>query len=93
MARGLEAARRELQEELGITIAAAQPWQVLMMDYPHARVRLNFCKVFAWAGAFEMREGQEMAWETLPVHSTPVLPGAFSLSAIWPWMVVAWARL
>ena len=48
-----DALRRELHEELGITIAAAQPWQVLMMDYPHARVRLNFCKVFAWRGEFE----------------------------------------
>jgi 8-oxo-dGTP diphosphatase len=70
-----QALRRELHEELGITIAAAQPWQVLMMDYPHARVRLNFCKVFAWSGEFEMRERQQMAWESLPVRSVPVLPG------------------
>jgi 8-oxo-dGTP diphosphatase len=70
-----DALRRELHEELGIMIAAAQPWQVLMMDYPHARVRLNFCKVFAWSGEFEMRERQQMAWETLPVRSVPVLPG------------------
>jgi 8-oxo-dGTP diphosphatase len=69
------ALRRELHEEIGITIGPAQPWRVLMMDYPHARVRLNFCKVFEWAGAFEMREGQQMAWETLPVRSAPVLPG------------------
>jgi 8-oxo-dGTP diphosphatase len=45
------------------------------MDYPHARVRLHFCKVFEWAGDFEMREGQAMAWQTLPVTVTPVLPG------------------
>ena len=70
-----EALRRELHEEIGITISAAVPWRVLMMDYPHARVRLNFCKVFAWTGAFEMREAQEMAWERLPVRSVPVLPG------------------
>lgn len=69
------ALRRELQEEIGITIAAAEPWQVLVMDYPHARVRLNFCKVRAWSGEFEMREGQQMAWESLPVASRPVLPG------------------
>jgi 8-oxo-dGTP diphosphatase len=70
-----DALRRELHEEIGITIGHAVPWRVLMMDYPHARVRLNFCKVFEWTGAFEMREGQQMAWETLPVCSTPVLPG------------------
>jgi len=67
-----QALRRELHEEIGITIAAAHPWHVIMMDYPHARVRLNFCKVFEWTGAFEMREGQHMAWESLPVASVPV---------------------
>ncbi len=45
------------------------------MDYPHARVRLHFCKVFAWEGSLEMREGQQMAWQTLPVQVAPVLPG------------------
>ena len=68
---------RELHEELGVTIdvAGIQRWQALVMDYPHARVRLHFCKVFAWAGDFEMREGQSMAWQTLPVDVVPVLPG------------------
>jgi 8-oxo-dGTP diphosphatase len=70
-----QALRRELQEELGITIASAQPWQIELMDYPHARVRLHFCKVFAWSGDFEMREQQAMAWQTLPVQVQPVLPG------------------
>ena len=70
-----QALRRELHEELGITIAAAQRWQVELMDYPHARVRLHFCKVFAWQGDFEMREGQAMAWQQLPVQVAPVLPG------------------
>jgi 8-oxo-dGTP diphosphatase len=70
-----QALRRELHEELGITIAAAEPWKVELMDYPHARVRLHFCKVFAWQGAFEMREGQQMAWQSLPVEVLPVLPG------------------
>ncbi|MCA0176444.1 MAG: NUDIX domain-containing protein [Proteobacteria bacterium] len=66
---------RELHEELGITIGASQPWRELVMDYPHARVRLHFHTVHAWAGAFEMREGQQMAWQTLPVTVAPVLPG------------------
>jgi 8-oxo-dGTP diphosphatase len=70
-----QALRRELNEELGITIGAAQPWQVELVDYPHARVRLHFCKVFEWTGEFDMREGQAMAWQTLPVQVAPVLPG------------------
>jgi 8-oxo-dGTP diphosphatase len=76
-----EALRRELQEELGITIAAAQPWKTEMMDYPHARVRLHFCKVWQWAGEFEMREGQAMAWQSLPVQVAPVLPGTVPVLA------------
>jgi len=69
------ALRRELHEELGITIGAAQPWQVEIVDYPHALVRLHFCKVFEWAGELQMRESQQMAWQTLPVEVAPVLPG------------------
>lgn len=70
-----EALRRELHEELGITIGPVEPWKVEIVDYEHARVRLHFCKVFAWAGEFEMREQQCMAWQTLPVNVKPVLPG------------------
>ena len=70
-----QALRRELQEELGITIGAVQPWQQAVFDYPHARVRLHFCKVFDWTGDFEMREQQQMAWAGLPVSLVPVLPG------------------
>ena len=69
------ALRRELHEELGITIVAAVPWNVTLMDYAHARVRLHFCKVHEWQGEFEMREGQAMAWQRLPVEVAPVLPG------------------
>ena len=69
------ALRRVLHEELGITIGHAHPWKIELMDYPHARVRLHFCKVYAWDGAFEMRERQAMAWQSLPVTVAPVLPG------------------
>ncbi len=70
-----EALRRELHEELGITIGAVHPWHEELFDYPHALVRLHFCKVYEWQGDFEMREGQRMAWATLPVAVKPVLPG------------------
>jgi 8-oxo-dGTP diphosphatase len=75
------ALRRELQEELGICIGPAQAWRVELMDYPHARVRLHFCKVYAWEGQLEMREGQAMAWESLPVLQSPVLPGTVPVLA------------
>ncbi len=70
-----QALRRELQEELGITIGPAQAWKTQMVDYPHALVRLHFCKVWDWQGELQMREAQSHAWQTLPVVVTPVLPG------------------
>jgi 8-oxo-dGTP diphosphatase len=70
-----EALRRELHEEIGITIGAVHPWKIEMHDYPHALVRLHFCKVYEWQGEFEMRERQTMAWQALPVQVVPVLPG------------------
>jgi 8-oxo-dGTP diphosphatase len=76
-----QALLRELQEELGITIGAPQPWRVDEMDYPHARVRLHFCKVFSWQGNLQGLEGQELAWQNLPVHVQPVLPGTVPVLA------------
>lgn len=70
-----QALRRELQEEIGITITAAQPWRVELVDYPHSLVRLHFCKVFDWSGDMQMREAQDFAWQQLPVQVAPVLPG------------------
>lgn len=70
-----EALRRELQEEIGITIGSSHPWKVERVDYPHALVCLHFCKVHEWTGELQMREGQSCAWEDLPVQSAPVLPG------------------
>ena len=68
---------RELQEELGITIDNCIAWKVTEHDYPHALVRLHWCKVTQWSGQFEMREGQQMAWQQLPLTVQPVLEGSF----------------
>ena len=70
-----QALQRELHEELGIWITDSQPWKQELIDYPHALVRLNFCKVFAWTGELQMLEGQQFAWQSLPVTVVPVLPG------------------
>jgi len=70
-----EALHRELQEELGINVQAVAPWRATVVDYPHALVRLNFCKVTLWSGELQMREGQSFSWQNLPVGVEPVLPG------------------
>ena len=76
-----QALRRELLEEIGITIGPVQVWKVEIVDYPHALVRLNFCKVFDWSGELQMHEGQTFAWQRLPVMVTPVLPGTLPVLA------------
>jgi 8-oxo-dGTP diphosphatase len=70
-----EALRRELQEEIGITIQDCTLWKAERIDYPHALVQLNFCKVTQWTGELQMLESQSFAWQQLPVAVTPVLPG------------------
>ena len=70
-----QALTRELTEELGIAIGPVTPWKVSMVDYPHALVRLNFCKVFSWVGELQMCERQSFSWQRLPVQVAPILPG------------------
>ncbi len=47
---------RELHEELGVDIGPVFPWLVRVFDYPHALVRLHFCRVFEWRGELHARE-------------------------------------
>ncbi len=71
----VQALTRELQEEIGITIADCTSWKTEQIDYPHALVQLNFCKVRRWSGELQMREAQRFVWQQLPVTVKPVLPG------------------
>jgi 8-oxo-dGTP diphosphatase len=66
---------RELHEELGLHIGQINRWRDELVDYPHALVRLHFCKVLDWTGELQMREGQSFAWQRLPVAVAPILPG------------------
>lgn len=70
-----EALRRELLEEIGVIIEDAQVWRSSVVDYPHALVRLTFCKVNKWSGQLHMHESQQFAWQSLPVQVAPVLAG------------------
>ncbi|MBM3116773.1 Nudix family hydrolase [Jeongeupia naejangsanensis] len=72
---GLDALKRELHEEMGITVTAATPWLVQTFTYPHATVRLQFFRVTGWDGEPQPHEGQSFAWQT---------PGALNVSPILP---------
>ncbi len=77
-----QALARELHEELGIDIDDCTLWKTEQVDYPHAWVQLNFCRVTRWRGELQMREGQAFSWQGLPVQVEPVLPGT--------WPVLRW---
>ena len=77
----IQALARELQEELGVSIDSATHWKEETIDYPHALVRLHFCKVFHWRGNLQMRENQQFSWQHLPVAVNPVLPGTIPVLA------------
>jgi 8-oxo-dGTP diphosphatase len=70
-----DALRRELNEELGITLRLAYPWITQTYLYPHAHVRLHFFRVTRWDGEFHPHEGQAFEWQRCG-HLTvsPVLP-------------------
>jgi 8-oxo-dGTP diphosphatase len=76
-----QALSRELHEELGIQTQHIEPWRVELVDYPHALVRLHFCKVWQWSGELQMREAQSFVWQQLPVTVAPVLPGTVPVLA------------
>jgi 8-oxo-dGTP diphosphatase len=54
--------RRELHEELGIDIEAAQPFLQVRHSYPECDVLLDVWQVARYAGVPHGREGQELRW-------------------------------
>jgi len=92
----MQALVRELDEELGIRVTRATPWVTYVHVYPHATVRLAFCRVTGWEGEPRGLEGQHLAWLTpqqalatqrlLPAAVPPLrwmqLPGRYAVSAI-----------
>lgn len=70
------ALRRELREELGITVQAAKPWLRIPHDYPDKTVLLEVWWVTVWHGEPHGREGQPLRW-ALPMELTDfVFPAA-----------------
>jgi 8-oxo-dGTP diphosphatase len=54
--------KRELHEELGITIHRATPLLRLQYEYPTKAVELDTWEVSHWDGAESGREGQQIVW-------------------------------
>jgi 8-oxo-dGTP diphosphatase len=77
----LQALRRELWEELGITLDGAEPLIEVPHAYGHKRIALEVFTALAWRGEARGREGQALAWLTpeqlgarpMPAADRPVL--------------------
>ena len=71
---------RELHEELGIVVQHPCRWITREFTYPHATVRLNFFRVFAWEGEPHPHEGQIFSWQRPDaVEVSPLLPANFPI--------------
>jgi 8-oxo-dGTP diphosphatase len=71
----VQAAARELHEEVGITAHGLRPWARYEHAFPTKRVRLNFFMAEGWSGAPQGREGQRVAWiDPAAPRVAPVLP-------------------
>ena len=56
------ALQRELEEELGIVVLAAESWLRVRHAYPDKTVLLDVWRVTAWSGEPRGREGQPLRW-------------------------------
>jgi len=66
---------RELHEELGIELDAADPWLTQLYSYPEKTVRLHLLRVQRWHGKPHGREGQSISWEDpSAINIGPLLP-------------------
>lgn len=71
----VDAAIREIDEELGIRIRTANLWRRERFSYEHAHVELNFCRTSDWSGEPHGREGQAFAWQSPHrIAVSPLLP-------------------
>ena len=78
-----QALRRELEEELGITIASASVWKVTEHDYPHALVRLHWCKVGTGAVSLKCAKANPWLGRRFPSPWSPYCQGPTLFSIGW----------
>lgn len=67
---------RELQEECGIEVVKASPFQVIRHDYTDKSVELHFYEVTDFIGEPSGKEGQQVAWVSYAGLSDLTFPEA-----------------
>ena len=70
-----EALARELREELGIRIVAAEPFMQLEHTYPELHVALDIWRVSTYVGTPKALDGQQLRWVAIAeLGDTMLLP-------------------
>lgn len=73
----IQAAARELAEEIGVEALVVRPWIQYLYSFRTRDVRLFFFRVERWAGTPHGREGQRLAWiDPASPSVSPILPSA-----------------
>ena len=67
---------RELDEELGVAVLAAEPLLCLPWHYPEKSVRLHAWRVTAWRGEPRAREGHPLRWLAVRDMDAADMPAA-----------------
>lgn len=71
----LQALKRELKEEIGISVIDAKKWMVRKYAYEDRHVVLHFYKITKWSGTVEAKEQQKISWVSPNENKvSPILP-------------------
>lgn len=70
------ALKRELFEELGITVIKAEAYTSISHDYADKKVLLDVWKVSEWCGQPESRESQDICWASISELNNYKFPDA-----------------
>ncbi|HET7931936.1 MAG TPA: Nudix family hydrolase [Rhodanobacteraceae bacterium] len=71
-----QALARELSEELGVAVTAAEPLISIPWHYPEKSVRLHAWRVTAWRGVPHAREGHPLRWVDVRDMDVATMPAA-----------------
>lgn len=71
-----QALERELAEELAIEVRASEPLISIPWHYPEKSVCLHACRVTAWRGTAQAREGHPLRWVHVRDMDVALMPAA-----------------
>ncbi len=69
-----DALKRELEEEIGITLNKARPWMCVYHDYGDRKVALDTWRIEDYDGTPYGREGQVVQWVNLAELNQLIFP-------------------